>query len=1160
MALDWGKGQSGGTVPSTGADNNFGVPQTGVAATNANQFVIRSQSDAGDTAVLARVPAPNLLTSVAHLAGDRRTHTDGLIYVCAVGGAAIGETPTTHPAKWVVWDVAKTTVDAIDTRVTSLEGGGAASLPVTTQSNTVPGGLVLNQRILVGPAGTGFFSGFNNQVATVTNPATPTFTFATPVLGRALFVTGATIADGSGVTMVYNGTAWEAGQSSFIDNLTTVDANAGLSAKQGTVLLAKIDAPVFDPLATYAVAKRITWTNGFVYACIVATVAGETPVTAPTKWAELDHGARSQRFQTATGTVNADADIVYAEAATITLTLPLSGARNGRPILIIGDWNPNTTLTITPAGTDQVFPAAIAAKSIGSGQALTLVPYQSGGTSGYMSVLDEARLDKSTLGTLGTVAIDGVNQFLPLFNSAGVPVGRNSVTAIASNGSIPAAEFGSVDLAATFAYSNAPTWADVPGMTVSLTSAGTWEIRGQIRGEAKDEQDNNVIALFDETVSTTVPVAGSECNIGFIAGTNNLTDPVWFSSAYLFRATVLSAKSYKLKARRDAGTNGTNMIHSDANGRSRLVWEKVTGFTPLVTASVLESNEAVLSTATLAVSTTDIDLTGCTTPVLAAGVWRIDGFVTGTDTSASNIYAWVADQANVIVPRSSVTVSNDGTAAGHGASAYFSVDVVSDGSKSYKLRGRGSAAATVANVDHVNATNNGACTKIRWTKIAATVPVSNNAESVISAFDNGTASYQLTTSLTYVDVTNAVTTLPSAGEWTVQFDGNIYNTTADLAAWVAICDMAGTVLAERRVALPGPVSTITPFTVTLPSIITVTAKQLKAMVRCNSASTTGVVNSNIASVVNILPRFFSRKVGALTSIPGTLAEVSGSVPLASSQATAANTTPVDIGLSFIAPESGTYEVGFEGVVSNAAAGGSIDVWVADGSNNQQANSLRRVLSATAGARCSTVGSCRMVMAAGDVAKIRLASGGANIATLYGNSTDGYGQMTWRKVTNYGALAVRDPEMGYFRLTAGITAVASANLQGAWAAEAGFTNTVQQVTLGGLPVFRLKAGRWYNLELYPYTTGVGSGLYDFWEWRTVAGAALPATAMGGSAYAAVSGLSREEMGAVVKGWVRPTIDTDVTVYCSNVSGGSLAAESGSRSTSIFINEMPAKILV
>jgi hypothetical protein len=1216
MALNWGQGQSGNTNPVTpAADNNFTVPQTGSAAVAGGQYVNLTQTaaldaavlaridaptldvaaahavgayrtwtdhlvyecvtaalagetpasaaakwavrgtskalvDAGNAAVLARVPAPTLVTTVAHIVGDRRTWTDGLIYVCAAGGAAVGETPATHPAKWVVWDVTKTTVDAIDTRVLALEGGGAASLPVTTQSNTVPGGLVLNQRILVGPLGTGFFSGFNNQVATVTNPATPTFTFAAPPLGRTLFVTGATIADGSGVSLTYNGTAWEASAASFVASLVSPDANAGLAANQAPLIIAKIDAPVFDPLATYAIGKRTTWTDGFVYEALVLTTAGDTPVSAAAKWT-----LKRQVDLVTVKTAHDRSLPVLSKTITAQPASPAAGDRYLVPFGATGvDWASQVGKIATYSGTAWSFDTPTNGLRVFVISDKYDVIYTASGWN-----RDGSDIARSTTENLATVAVSGGVQFMPLFDAAGIPVGKASVTAIASNGSIPAAEFGSVDLAATFAYSNAPTWVDVPGMTVTLTSAGTWEIRGQIRGEAKDEQDNNVVALFDETVSTTVPVAGSECNIGFVAGTNNLTDPVWFSSAYLFRATVSAAKSYKLKARRDAGTNGTNMVHSDSNGRSRLVWEKVSGFTPLVSAIVMQSGEAQLATATQTVSTTDIDLAGCVTPVLGAGLWRIDMYVSGTDTSASNIYAWITDQANAIVPNSSVTVSNDGAASSHGASAHISCDVTSDGSKSYKLRGRGSASATIANVDHISATNNGSCTKIRWTKIAGNVPLSNNAESVLAISDNGTGTAQISTSNTYIDITNAVLTLPSAGEWEVNLDTFVFNGSAGAlqAVWVAITDMAGTILGERKFPAMAA-SHPSPLTVTIPSIVIGGAAMYKAMWKMEGSGTMQVLNANTSGALR--PRFWARKIGALASIPGSVAEVSNAMQILSNQTTAANTTPIDAGMQFIAPEAGTYEVSYEAKVSNAAAGGSVDTYVTDGSNNVQESSRRRIVSVIANAQMMVVGSCRMVLAAGDVAKVRMASAGANIATMYGTAVEGYGVMRWRKVTNYGAVAVRDPEIGYFRLTAGITAVAAANLQGAWAAEAGFANTIQQVSVGGLPVFRLKAGRLYNLELYPYITGVGAGLYDFWEWRTVAGVALPATAMGGSAYASATGLSREEMGAVVKGWVRPTIDTDVTVYCTSVSGGSLAAESSSRSTSIFINEMPSKILV
>lgn len=1146
MPLNWGQGQGGNTTQPT-TDNNFTVPQSGPSAVSSGQYVNKSQMDAGDAAVLARVPAPSLVTTFAHVAGDRRTWTDGLQYTCAVGGALVGETPVTHPAKWVQFDVGKTTVDAIDTRLIAVEGGGAASLPVTTQSNTVPGGLVLNQRILVGPAGVGFFSGFNNQVATVTNPAVPSFTFAAPVLGRALFVTDATISDGFGVSLTYNGTVWEATAASFITALNSTDPNAGLAANQAPLILAKIDAPVLDVLIAHTVGQRRTHTDGQIYTCAVGGAAiGETPTTHPAKWALLEQASVTTIKAAYDRTLPVISATVAAQPAS-----PVAGDRYILPAAATGAlWATFPVGSVVQFGTTWVATAPVAGDRVHVRDVkFDLV------RSTTTWERDGAQLDKVSMGSLATVTPDAANHFQPLFDAAGNPAGKAALVSIVSGGAIPAAEYGSLTLPSAYLYPGpANTWTDT-GLAASITSAGPWRIIGQLKAVHKQESGDVVFALFDDTISTTTPLAGSEVEPGYIAGTNNANDLVQTTGTLLFDYSASGVKTLKLKMKCQNYVAASAALQSDANGRSRLAWEKIGSYTPIQSAIVLETNEAQLSTSAMTVSTTDIDLTGCTTPILAAGKWRIEGFFSGTDTSNSNIYGWIADQANSIMPNSSLTISNDGSAASHGASAYISIDVVSDGSKSYKLRGRGSASATMANTDHTNSSNNGSTTKIRWTKIAANVPLSNSSESVVTVSDNGTAVNTTISSTAYVDLPNALLTIPTAGEWETSFTAHVSNNTAGNGAWLAITTMTGTVIAESRL-WAAAANTPGPLTVKTDPIILPGATQYKVMWKMEGAGSIIIQNANTSGFLR--PRFTTRKTGGFATIPGAVAETSGSSSLLSNQATAANTTSVDTALSFVAPEAGTYEVEYEGTVSNAAVGGSTVTYITDANNNIQSESRRRSFSSTANAEVTAVGSCRMVLAVGDVAKLRIESGGANVATLYGAATQGFARFKWRKVTNYGAVAVRDPEIGYWRLTAGITAVGGANLQGAWAAEAGFINTVQQVTLGGLPVFRLKAGRWYNLELYPYTTGVNAGAYDFWEWRTVGQVILPATATGGSAYASAAG-GREEMGAVVKGWVRPTIDTDVTIYCLNVSGGTLAAEGSSRSTSIFINEMPSKIL-
>jgi hypothetical protein len=149
---------------------------------------------------------------------------------------------------------------------------------------------------------------------------------------------------------------------------------------------------------------------------------------------------------------------------------------------------------------------------------------------------------------------------------------------------------------------------------------------------------------------------------------------------------------------------------------------------------------------------------------------------------------------------------------------------------------------------------------------------------------------------------------------------------------------------------------------------------------------------------------------------------------------------------------------------------------------------------------------------------------------------------------------RELTKAYLRLTADIGLVSSsvAALLGVWAPEAGYTNTISQV--GTSPALTLIANRHYRLELWPYTTAVDANEYDFWEWRTTAGIALPATAMGGAAYSSAAG--REEMGACVVAHVLSPTNIDVTVWTSSISGAkTLSAESASRSTSIFVYELP-----
>jgi hypothetical protein len=148
---------------------------------------------------------------------------------------------------------------------------------------------------------------------------------------------------------------------------------------------------------------------------------------------------------------------------------------------------------------------------------------------------------------------------------------------------------------------------------------------------------------------------------------------------------------------------------------------------------------------------------------------------------------------------------------------------------------------------------------------------------------------------------------------------------------------------------------------------------------------------------------------------------------------------------------------------------------------------------------------------------------------------------------------RELTKAYLRLTADVAPNSNAILNGVWAPEVGYTNTIAQTT--NQLIWTLIAGRHYSLEMWPYATGVGSGNYAFWEWRTTAGALIPATAMGGIAYGPAG---REEMGACIRCDITPSVNVDVCVWTATTSGvTTLSGESSSRSTSAYCIELPSR---
>jgi hypothetical protein len=121
---------------------------------------------------------------------------------------------------------------------------------------------------------------------------------------------------------------------------------------------------------------------------------------------------------------------------------------------------------------------------------------------------------------------------------------------------------------------NAGATSDV--LSFTLPSAGVWEIDYSVRGWPQGA-GGYVSALITDNSNTAV--SNSEVILWF-SGIAQVT------GASTVRITTTGATTYKLRA---TSTTSSSIIASDNNGRTKVVWKKISGFTPLAPKSFTET-------------------------------------------------------------------------------------------------------------------------------------------------------------------------------------------------------------------------------------------------------------------------------------------------------------------------------------------------------------------------------------------------------------------------------------------------------------------------------------------------------------------------------------------------------------------------------------------
>lgn len=124
------------------------------------------------------------------------------------------------------------------------------------------------------------------------------------------------------------------------------------------------------------------------------------------------------------------------------------------------------------------------------------------------------------------------------------------------------------------------TAVDVPGMTVTLPTAGKYLIYTTVRGSLINVTNTNralEFALFD---SSNALYANSEAMVSFFNNNLAVTDfDIQSAGSSTYSVTVASATTIKVKVWNSSATAGAT-TNSDLNGRSSIAFTKISGFMP----------------------------------------------------------------------------------------------------------------------------------------------------------------------------------------------------------------------------------------------------------------------------------------------------------------------------------------------------------------------------------------------------------------------------------------------------------------------------------------------------------------------------------------------------------------------------------------------------
>ncbi len=461
--------------------------------------------------------------------------------------------------------------------------------------------------------------------------------------------------------------------SDFTTTGVTVDAAFGNTS---LVRLTGASTQTIDSIAGGTDGKILTIVNAAGQAAVIRDASTATTVTA------------ANQVKTGTGgdltlAVDASTQLIYDAGSSVWRVVGGSGGTTGTvascantaacTTALGGVWNKTLLVDTSAGGVTVNLPTAVA----NSGKSITVKK-----TTSDANVVT---IDGAT-----TETIDGqLTQTLTSYQSSIQMVSNGTNVYTTSDVGAVGAEYGEAapSTGTVTPSNNGSSAAPTSYIPFTLPSAGVWEVNTVVRsntakvGQAGTSGDSGVGTAIYTSVGNTL-VANSEARSAYMGQVG--TGPV--SSSFGIQATAngvsristTGAATYYVGVWNDGNTTATTV--SDANGRSKVAWKKISGYVPIVGQSVeythatkatdqsITSGTATDITWTSAGTAGNIPFNGTTLFTLSAGKTYSLESQLGTTASAAATFIWTDSSNNDLSTLGAVrsygsTRPNNGTSA-----------------------------------------------------------------------------------------------------------------------------------------------------------------------------------------------------------------------------------------------------------------------------------------------------------------------------------------------------------------------------------------------------------------------------------------------------------------------------------------------------------------